>query len=198
LVMASQKVSIIGIGRLGICAALVWEKKGYHVMGVDLFPGYVDQINRRTLESQEPLVSSWLKESKNIKATTNLDEAISYSDLLFILVDTPTGVGEKSYDHSKLSRVLSSLNDRKVVNKHVIVGCTVLPGYLANVGKYLLRDCINTTLSYNPEFIAQGDIINGFLKPDIVLIGEGTTKMLEIVWRKCIEMDVRIILASVV
>jgi nucleotide sugar dehydrogenase len=29
-------------------------------------------------------------------------------------------------------------------------------------------------LSYNPEFIAQGDIINGQLRPDMVLIGEGS------------------------
>jgi UDP-glucose 6-dehydrogenase len=29
-------------------------------------------------------------------------------------------------------------------------------------------------LSYHPEFIAQGDIMNGTLKPDMALIGEGS------------------------
>jgi UDP-glucose 6-dehydrogenase len=29
--------------------------------------------------------------------------------------------------------------------------------------------------SYNPEFIAQGDIVNGQLRPDMILIGEGST-----------------------
>jgi len=171
--MSKGNVSIIGIGRLGICSALVWEKKGYNVVGVDIFPGYVDAINNRTFVSQEPSVSDWLKSCKNLKASTNLDEAVSHSDLLFILVATPTGVGEKSYDHSTLSRVLTSLNEKKIANKHVIIGCTVLPGYIAHTGRFLLRDCTNCTLSYNPEFIAQGDIINGFIKPDIVLIGEG-------------------------
>jgi len=68
-----------------------------------------------------------------------------------------------------------------------VIGCTVLPGYIANVGRYLLKDCVNTTLSYNPEFIAQGEIISGFLRPDIVLIGEGTTEagdILEEIYRK--------------
>lgn len=45
-------------------------------------------------------------------------------------------------------------------------------GYVRQTGRFLIRDCVNCTLSYNPEFIAQGDVINGLLKPDMVLIGE--------------------------
>jgi len=172
-----KNVTIIGIGRLGICTGLVWENKGYNVLGVDIVHPYVESINNKTFDSKEPKVTDYLKASKNLRATTSIDEGVNHSDLLFVLVDTPTGVGEKSYDHSKLSRVISSLNDRKLVNKHVIIGCTVLPGYIANTARILLRDCTNTTLSYNPEFIAQGDIINGFLKPDIVLIGQGNKEV---------------------
>lgn len=46
-----------------------------------------------------------------------------------------------------------------------------MPKYIDEVGSYLISDCKNTTLSYNPEFIAQGEIINGFLNPDMILIG---------------------------
>lgn len=59
-------------------------------------------------------------------------------------------------------------------NKHIVVGCTVLPDYCAKIGTLLLQNCHNTSLSYNPEFIQQGDIIRGFLNPDMVLIGEGS------------------------
>ena len=38
-------------------------------------------------------------------------------------------------------------------------------------GKLLINNCENCSLNYNPEFIAQGDIINGFRNPDIILIG---------------------------
>lgn len=48
-----------------------------------------------------------------------------------------------------------------------------MPGYCKDIGSFLLKDCENTTLSYNPEFIQQGDIIQGLLNPDMVLIGEG-------------------------
>jgi len=100
-------------------------------------------------------------------------------------VATPTGVGAKSYDHSMLSKLLSQINDRKVENKHIFVGCTVLPGYIANTARFLLRECKNVTVSYNPEFIAQGDIMKGLVNPDMVLIGEANKEIgdwLEVVY----------------
>jgi len=111
------------------------------------------------------------------------------------LVDTPTGVAEKSYDHSKLGRVLTQINERKVRDKHVVIGCTVLPGYIATVGRFLLSDCVNTTLSYNPEFIAQGSILHDFVHPDMVLIGEANPTvgdMLESIYRSFVKSNPKI------
>ena len=169
---SSNKVTILGTGRLGIVTALVMERAGYEVLGVDIWPAMVDAINNKTYKNPEPKVEEYLKESKNFRATLDLDEAIAFSDLIYILVATPTGSGDKSYDHSALSKVLEQINRRKVHDKHVVVGCTVLPGYIRDTGRYLLRDCVNTTLNYNPEFIAQGAIVHGFENPDMVLIGE--------------------------
>jgi len=169
-----KNLSVVGIGRLGICFALVLEKKGYNVVGVDLNAPYVQAINEKTLRSNEPSVEEYLRTSKNLRATTSLVEGVNHSDVIFILVDTPSTGGERHYDHSKLGAVLSAINSLKAENKHIVIGCTVLPGYIANVGRFLIQDCKNCTLSYNPEFIAQGDIINGQLRPDMVLIGEGS------------------------
>lgn len=52
-----------------------------------------------------------------------------------------------------------------------------MPKYIDEVGSFLISDCKNTTLSYNPEFIAQGEIIKGFLNPDMVLIGTYSQKL---------------------
>jgi UDPglucose 6-dehydrogenase len=49
-----------------------------------------------------------------------------------------------------------------------------MPGYIARTGSYSLENCADCTLSYNPEFIAQGAIMQGLTKPDVVLIGEGS------------------------
>jgi nucleotide sugar dehydrogenase len=182
-----NNITVIGIGRLGICTALCFEKAGYHVLGVDINPHYVDSINNKTFKSLEPQVNEFLSESAHFRATCSLDEGLAFADIYYIMVDTPSTPSKEAYDHSKLSRVLSEINKRKVKNKHIVIGCTVFPGYIRTTGNFLLKDCQNTTLSYNPEFIAQGNIIAGFLNPDIILIGEGSKmagNVLEEIYRK--------------
>jgi UDPglucose 6-dehydrogenase len=172
-----KRVTLVGVGRLGICTALVLEKAGFSVLGCDVVPSYVDLINNKTLRSNEPRVEEMLKSSKNFKATTSMKEAVEFADVIFILVATPTGTSpDQAYDCGTLSNVLSGLNDFKLKNKHIVINCTVMPGYCDRVGKHLLRDCMNCTLNYNPEFIAQGNVIQGLLQPDMVLIGEGSTE----------------------
>mmetsp|Transcript_10664 Transcript_10664/g.15912 ORF Transcript_10664/g.15912 Transcript_10664/m.15912 type:complete len:403 (+) Transcript_10664:106-1314(+) len=168
------KVTVIGIGRLGLCWALNLERVGYDVVGVDIFPSYVESINDKALKSSEPRVEELLKQSKCFRATLNLKEGVDHSDCLYLLVQTPSTGGKRHYDTSYVARVLNKLNSWKVSNKHIIIGCTVLPTYCDRVAKLLIKDCTNCTINYNPEFIAQGDIINGQLYPDIVLIGEGS------------------------
>ncbi|KAL6063069.1 putative UDP-glucose/GDP-mannose dehydrogenase [Balamuthia mandrillaris] len=166
-----DRVTFIGVGRLGLATALVWESKGLHILAVDVQQSYVDQLNAKTFCSHEPGVSELLRQSTNFRATTSLEEGAAFADLLFVMVDTPTGVGKKSYDHRNLGSVLMALNKLRLKNKHVVIGCTVLPGYIATTGRFLLKDCKHTTLNYNPEFVAQGNIVAGLLHPDMVLIG---------------------------
>ena len=103
--------------------------------------------------------------------STSLEEGLNHSNIIFIVVQTPNGGGDKFYDHTILSNLLMKINSYKVKNKHFIIGCTVMPKYINEVGEFLVSDCENCTVSYNPEFIAQGEIIKGFLNPDIILIG---------------------------
>lgn len=173
-ILNGYNITVIGIGRLGLCTALAFEKAGNHVLGVDINPSYVQSLNDKAFYSPEPFVNEYLAQSKNFRATCSLDEGIHFSDLYYIMVDTPSTIAQEAYDHSNLSLVLSELNKRKVKNKHIVIGCTVFPGYIRNVGSFLVQNCTNTTLNYNPEFIAQGNIVYGLQNPDIVLIGEAT------------------------
>lgn len=50
----------LGVGRLGLCIALVMERAGYDVVGVDVFPGYVEALNNKTFRSPEPRVNEFL------------------------------------------------------------------------------------------------------------------------------------------
>ena len=107
-------------------------------------------------------------------ATLKLSEVVEHADLIFILVATPTAAGEEAYDTTTLSKVLSDIAALRPVNKHIVICSTVMPGYISKVGTFLLEGCDGCTLSYNPEFIAQGEIMKGLTEPDVVLIGQGS------------------------
>jgi len=167
----SKNVTVIGVGRLGLGLALLIEKGGYNVCGVDIFPDYVKSLNDKTYKTKEPEYEKLLQNSNNFHSTTSLEKGLQFSDLIFIVVQTPNGGGERFYDHTILSNLLFKINKYKIKNKDIIVGCTVMPKYIDEIGKQLIENCENTTLNYNPEFIAQGEIIKGFINPDIILIG---------------------------
>eukprot|EP01052_Picozoa_sp_SAG31_P003504 SAG31_NODE_135_length_23206_cov_25.707967_28_plen_163_part_00 len=96
-------------------------------------------------------------------------------------------LADQHYDHSKLGRVLQQLRNVTLSGDagseplHVVVCCTVIPGYMDDVAAELLdirqqsegsRSGRPLTLSYNPLFIAQGTILAGMRAPNLVLIGQ--------------------------
>jgi nucleotide sugar dehydrogenase len=167
-----EKIGLIGIGKLGICFALNLERKGYHVIGVDIDAAYVQAINSKQLISPEPKVSEYLSNSANLKASTNLKDVVQ-NDIakLFVFVATPS-LPDGSYDHSQIEKITNELIDfgKREVTTHLIIGCTTMPGYCQKLAKRMQP--YNYTVNYNPEFIAQGSIIHNQQFPDQVLIGE--------------------------
>ena len=142
-----DNISIIGVGRLGLCVALVFEKYGYNILGCDVIAEYVNKINTKTLFSYEPGVNNLLKESKNFEATTNIIDTINFSDIIFIYVATPSTGGNNHYDHTALGRVLMKINEQKVCNKHIIIGCTIMPGYIDKIGNVVILHSSNDNSS---------------------------------------------------
>ena len=191
---------VVGIGQLGLCFALTLERAGYSVVGVDARENYIRSLQSRTYQTKEPGVTEMLRTAHRFEATTDLAGAVARTGLIFVLVPTPTsGNSERFYDHSALSGVLCSLNQLKIRyrssltphpetrlrhdravsgrNKHVVINATVMPGYCRNVATLLLKDCAAVSVSYNPAFVAQGDILDGYLTGGwfgMVLIGAGS------------------------
>lgn len=170
--LLSLNISVMGVGRLGLSYALSLERAGHHVVGFDIFPEYIESLNQKTLHVPEPYIDQMLKESQNFRATTSIEEALDFADIYLIVVSTT--VGTDGYNFELLNALLSKINAHKVAHKHLVINSTVSPGYIKNTAQPLLSDCDDITLSYNPPFIAQGEIIKGLVTPDMVLIGEAS------------------------
>ena len=166
-----MKIGVIGAGRLGICFALLCEQAGYDVLVSDVRDGYVKNLQRKIISTNEPEVSKLLSTSPRLSATTNNLKVIKECDIIYSLVATPSKK-DGSYDVSSVWKVVDDL--KKAGKKHAdgkafIVGCTTNPGDCAKFQKEL--DNIGVDVFYNPEFIAQGTIIQDLRRADMVLIG---------------------------
>ena len=161
-----MKVGVIGAGRLGICFALLCEAAGYDVLVSDIREDYVNDLNNRKIVTNEPEVENLLRVAKNFRATTNNKEVINECDLIYTLVATPSKE-DGSYDVSSVYNVIEDFSDVKT-SKYFVVGCTVNPGDCNAFKEKLPR---NIKVFYNPEFIAQGSIINDLRTADMVLLG---------------------------
>lgn len=167
-----RKIGIVGVGKLGLCFALNAERKGFEVHVFEKNENYVSQLKNKSFQSNEPLVEAYLAQSQHLYFKNSIAEIINEGiDLIFIFVATPS-LSNGGYDHSQIDLVADELlNLGKQKNSiHIIIGATVMPGYCTTLQEKL--NAYNYTINYNPEFIAQGSIIENQQFPDQVLIGE--------------------------
>jgi len=189
------KISVIGLGKLGLTTAACFASKGFEVIGVDVIESSVEAINWGACPIQETGLDELMTHCRqNLRATTDADEAIRASDITFIIVPTPSGP-DGAFSNESVVAVLDAIGPalREKMGFHIVaVISTVMPGTMDEVVRPRLEQITGKQcgtdfgLAYNPEFIALGSIIHDFLNPDMVLIGESdprTGRQLERVYR---------------
>ena len=166
----NKNISIIGVGKLGLCLALNLERKGFNIIGVDVSENYIQSLNNKIFSTSEPSVNEYLQQSKNIIFTTDLKQSLQ-NDILFVVVRTPS-TSEWKYNHTDIENIADQLISfgKQPTRKDLIINCTTFPGYCDTLQEKLKE--FNYYVSYNPEFIAQGTIIRDQVMCDNVLIGE--------------------------
>lgn len=193
-----MRISVVGLGKLGAPLLAVLASKGHDMIGIDTDPGVVDKINNHIAPFEEPHLQNLLTENKSrIAATTNWHRAIAETAITMIIVPTPSGAdGTFRNDYvlsaiDEIGRVLAHKSDYHLV----VVNSTTMPG---SVGGPIQRRLemisgrkvgANLGLCYNPEFIALGEVVEGLLQPDFILIGEGDGKagdLLETLYRQVV------------
>lgn len=197
-----MKISIVGIGKLGVVYLATLASKGFEVIGIDINKEIVDKVNQGEAPIYEPGLAKLLKENKSrITATTN-HSVIKDTDMTIILVSTPslpTGDFSTEYVEAAVLEIGRSIPSDKEYH-NVVVSSTVLPKSIMEKIKPVLERASGRKvgdrlgLCYNPEFIAIGNIINGILRPDFVLIGESDKRagdMVEAMWKQLTEEPIK-------
>jgi UDPglucose 6-dehydrogenase len=161
--------------------AAVLAEKGHTVIGVDISPSYVNALNQGRAPVNEPGLDELIhKNRERLSATSDSAEAVTASDVTFIIVPTPSEAdGGFSLRHvlaagESIGHAIRTKNGYHLV----VLSSTVMPGSTAGSLLPLLERATGKRcgqdfgLCYNPEFIALGSVIHDMLHPDMVLIGE--------------------------
>lgn len=180
-----DKISVIGLGKLGAPLLATVAARGFQVIGVDVNRPVVEKVNKGVAPVAEPKLSSLLKKYKRrIKATTSYQEAILGSNITFIIVPTPSlknGNFSNKYVLAAAGKIGQALA-KKGQHHLICVTSTVLPHSMdkeivPTLEKYSgKRAGEDFGVCYNPEFIALGSVTRDLLNPDFVLIGESDKK----------------------
>jgi len=175
------RVSVFGLGPVGLATAVCFAAKGYRVIGVDSDPQRVRQLKEGKLAFFEPGLKELLKQSVRSKTLQVTEDyhLNAESDFSFICVGTPSnpdGSANLNYVRSVASEIGMSLRPNKK-RQVVVVKSTVIPGSARRLVKPILirksgrKYGKNLFLCSNPEFLREGNAIHDTRMPDRIVIG---------------------------
>lgn len=204
-----MNITIVGAGYVGLVAGACFSDMGNRVICVDSNKIKVQNLKRGILPIYEPgLKELILKniQNKTLFFNTNLKEALTSCEIVFIAVNTPM----KTNGEADLSSVISVAKEigEKITHDIIVVNKSTVPiGTGDKVKEIISNEISKRNKKYkcevvsNPEFLKEGDAINDFMKPDRVVIGTKSdyvmTKMKELYSpffrtnNRFIEMDIK-------
>lgn len=182
-----MNIAIIGTGYVGLVSGVCLASKGHNVICVDLNTEIVKKLNKGKTTIYEKNLDFLLKKTiaeKKFSATTNLVEALNFSNLIIVAVGTPQKNGSINLKYiKKVCQDIGNymLNNNKYIT--VIIKSTVIPGTTdtfvrKEIEKYSKKKIGTFGLGMNPEFLREGNAVEDFLNPDRIVIGYETKKTL--------------------
>ena len=178
-----MKISVFGLGYVGVVTSVCFAAEGHEVIGVDVAPKKVDLLNQGVSPIVEERIGDLLDEcvkSGRLRATQSVSEAIASSDLCIVCVGTPSsadGALELGYVSKVISEIGEELQSRKDTFT-VVVRSTIVPGTIETLVVPTLREKLGdgfgekVKVLFHPEFLREGSSVYDFYNPPKIVIGE--------------------------
>ena len=180
-----MKICMIGTGYVGLVSGVCLSDIGNKVYCVDTNELKINKLRSGISPIYEPGLDEMI--SKNSKAgrlifTTNLEKAVTSSDIIFICVGTPTN---KNASTANLKFVYQAVKQiKKYINKYkIIVTKSTVPVATGDAIEKIIKNNKNKNLLEvvsNPEFLREGEAIKDFMYPDRVVVGTSSIKAFKI------------------
>ena len=174
------RISVVGMGFVGLSLAVANAKAGFETIGIDMDVKKIDGLKAGRPSFFEPGLEEMLADAirqSMIRFTTDLGYAMRNSEITFLAVGTPprndcNGV-DLSYVREATEQIALSLKDKETF--HLLAVKSTLPPLTAQTAIVpALEDLIDggrMDVVVNPEFLREGSAIADVLKPHLIVIG---------------------------
>ena len=195
-------VCVVGIGRIGLPTALSFANYCLDTICVDINDKLIEMINTEKYPlKDEPgfdTIFDNVIKNKKLKATKDIQQALSNSNL--VILSLPTPMNSKNIpDYSALLTVANSLNNFIKSGTIVVVESTVEPGFVENELTPIIEGdgsrikCgIDFSVAACPETANPGEILSDFKKLPRVIgaIDEHTTEIVSEIYKHVFNVEI--------
>lgn len=134
-----MKVTIVGLGYVGLPLACLCAEKSLKVFGLDVDENKVNSINKQESPIEDEYLIQKLKNLKNkVHATINADECIPNSDVVIVCVPTPVD-RNNSPDLTALMESVSSVSKHIKEGTLLVIESTIYPGTIEEIVLPILK-----------------------------------------------------------
>jgi UDPglucose 6-dehydrogenase len=174
-----MKVTVFGIGYVGLVQAAVMAEVGHEVVCVDIDQSKVDRLKQGHIPIFEPGLTPLVNsnyEAGRVDFTTDAALGVNHGEVIFIAVGTPPdedGSADLKYVLAVAETIATHMDSHKVViNKSTVPVGTAdkvkakIVNTLSNANKSVTFDVVS-----NPEFLKEGAAVNDCMRPDRIILG---------------------------
>jgi UDPglucose 6-dehydrogenase len=174
-----MKVTVFGIGYVGLVTGACLAEVGNKVVCVDVDAKKIDLLDSGGVPIYEPGLADMVERNRvagRLRFTTDVKTGVDFGQIQFVAVGTPRDE-DGSADLQYVLAVAESIATHMVDFKMVVTKSTVPVGTgakltmriqdtLAKRGADIEFDVVS-----NPEFLKEGAAIEDFMKPDRIVVG---------------------------
>ncbi len=169
-----MNITVIGTGYVGLVAGAGLAYSGNDVVCADIDEGKIRRLNKGEIPIHEPGLDGLVADNvaaRRLRFTTDVEEAVRSSRIIFIAVGTPPGE-DGSADLQHVLAVARTIGRSMDGERIVVTKSTVPVGTAARVREAIEAETDHPVhVCSNPEFLKEGAAVDDFLKPDRVVLG---------------------------
>lgn len=173
----SFRITVIGMGYLGVTHAACMAESGFDVVGVDIDEAKVATLSAGSLPFFEPGLGGLVRRhvaTARLRFTTSLAEAGDFGDVHFVCVGTPQRPDGLGADLRQVESAVAGLAPH-LRRQSLVVGKSTVP--VGTAERLCARlDALAAAgdqidLAWNPEFLREGHAVDDTLNPDRIVVG---------------------------